>query len=55
MGLLGPHARESGLGEVPADALVDRVAEVVEAGNWTAVRRLYQQDDRLRASEARDR
>jgi Transglutaminase-like superfamily len=43
--------RQSGLGEGSADALVDRVAEAVEAGDWTAFRRLYQQDDGLRVPD----
>jgi hypothetical protein len=41
----------SGLGEGPADALVDRVAEVVEAGDWPAARRLYERDERLRVPD----
>lgn len=43
---------ESRLGERPNDALVDEVATLVEADDWMSWRRLYENDDRLRAPAA---
>jgi hypothetical protein len=44
--------RTSGLGQGPADQLVDDVAAVTAADDWSAARRLYAEDDRLRVPEA---
>ena len=39
--------RTSGLGDGPADQLVDEVAAATSTANWAVVRRLYAGDDRL--------
>ena len=46
--------RQSAIGDGPSDALVDQVAAVANAGEWSAVRSLYQEDARLRAPDSFD-
>jgi len=48
----GLMERSAGLGDGPADQLVDAVAAATSTANWSAVRRLYAGDDRLRVPDA---
>ena len=43
--------RSAGLGDGPADQVVDAVAAATSTANWSAVRRLYAGDDRLRVPD----